>query len=153
MHGNERHECKQCSYVGKIPRSLKLHIRSVHEGVRFLCPECGHESRRKWDLQDHVRRVHKKELDQSYMNIEPEISTYECNECGKGFATMQNLTVHTEVHSKQRIQCDQCDKSYTNAGNLHTHKKKEHEGIKYDCLGCGKQFKQKCKLTKHVCRY
>ena len=47
------------------------------------------------------------------------------------------------------FQCDQCPKKYSHRPGLYTHKKHEHDGVKYFCDQCGKQFSRKVHLDGH----
>eukprot|EP00092_Neocalanus_flemingeri_P096495 GFUD01122841.1.p1 GENE.GFUD01122841.1~~GFUD01122841.1.p1 ORF type:complete len:179 (-),score=34.04 GFUD01122841.1:214-711(-) len=111
------------------------------------------------ELEDHLgmgdgavyRCGVKQDMEMVRMGITGE-RPFVCSECGKGFATKQTLSIHSVVHSEERIACDQCEKSYTTPGGLYLHKKKVHEGVKYDCPRCGKQFTEKGHMTKHRCK-
>merc|ERR1719318_1698520 len=75
-----------------------------------------------------------------------------CKECGKGFKTSATLTMHSNVHTKQRIfVCDveYCEKSYTRRSDLRRHKEVVHDGSSHECPQCGMSFGQKNTLKQH----
>ena len=50
-----------------------------------------------------------------------------CRECGKQFASNQNLNIHTKaVHDLVKYPCDDCGLQFTNQSNQKSHKKKKH---------------------------
>ena len=55
-------------------------------------------------------------------------------------------------HTMFRYTCDQCDKEFTQTGDLSVHKKKEHEGKRWNCEveDCDKIFTDPSHLAKHT---
>ena len=50
-----------CKICGKClsKNTIRNHMRSVHENVRFTCSQCGKSYSKKADLQEHVKAIHK----------------------------------------------------------------------------------------------
>ena len=54
------------------------------------------------------------------------------------------------VHDGVKYPCDQCEKQFTQQSNLNKHILSPHEGIKYPCGQCTKQFTELGSLKKHM---
>ena len=70
-------QCEECTKVYRTKGALKLHIESVHRGVRFPCPHCPPDSvllSNRQALERHVRNVH-----------EVAVCRFKCDTCGKAF--------------------------------------------------------------------
>ena len=52
--------CEQCTYVSLSQTSLKLHVQTVHEGIRYPCDSCNYEATQKQNLERHKRNAHGK---------------------------------------------------------------------------------------------
>ena len=38
--------------------SLKTHVKSIHDGVKYSCEYCDYKATRKDNLQEHVKSIH-----------------------------------------------------------------------------------------------
>ena len=50
--------CNQCNHRATCKGNLKIHIRAIHEGVKFPCNYCGYRTTQKESLQKHLRAIH-----------------------------------------------------------------------------------------------
>jgi len=157
--GEKLYRCTECGKKYASMTGFSRHMKRHGEGKPYKCTFCGNRFDSEKDMEHHLgmgdRNVYRCRAKQDKEMVMRGMSgemKHVCQECGKGFSTKQNLAVHAVVHSEKKIQCDKCDKCYSNSGGLYIHKKKVHEGIKYDCQECGKQFTEKGHRTKHVCR-
>ena len=59
-HSNARENfpCELCDKQFSYRRSLKQHIRSAHEGIKFHCENCGYEATTKQNLLSHIQNIH-----------------------------------------------------------------------------------------------
>ena len=64
----------------------------------------------------------------------------ECSRCNKHFSTQQSLKSHLQFHTGQfTAYCDLCRRGFTRSGHYKEHMR-SHEGLKYNCEYCSKQF-------------
>ena len=59
---NEHLECDKCSKEFKTKSGLKLHVESVHKGLRFPCEICKKEFCSKYEVVRHQRNIHSKQI-------------------------------------------------------------------------------------------
>ena len=80
---DEKYSCEYCEYKAKENRSLKLHIKTKHEGLTYHCEMCDYEAAyssqvksHKLDKHDGVEYLqkmwledkHKNEINQTWRN-------------------------------------------------------------------------------------
>ena len=53
------------------------------------------------------------------------------------------------VHEGIKYPCGQCGKQFSRKGDVATHQKAIHEGVKYPCGQCDKEFSSKTSLARH----
>ena len=53
IHEGVKQACDQCDYKGNSQKSLKLHIKSRHDGIMFTCKYC----QRKFTLQHTLKNM------------------------------------------------------------------------------------------------
>ena len=44
---------------GTSPAHLKIHIESIHQGIRYHCEQCNFKTAQKGYLKIHIKMVHK----------------------------------------------------------------------------------------------
>ncbi|XP_063853163.1 zinc finger protein 418-like [Scylla paramamosain] len=87
-------------------------------------------------------------------------SKFECQQCDKTFVSRHGLKYHTLTHSGVRnyecddgvrnYECDECGKRFTTISRLNQHAFR-HTGVReFECDVCGKCFKTKGDIAKHV---
>ena len=55
--------------------------------------------------------------------------------------TRSHLATHIQcVHEGKKYQCEVCNKEYTENMSLRRHKKSVHEGKKYQCKVCDRKY-------------
>ena len=50
--------CDQCDYTSMYPSNLSQHIKSKHEGVRYLCDQCDYAGTTSSALKQHKQSKH-----------------------------------------------------------------------------------------------
>ncbi|KAG5680922.1 hypothetical protein PVAND_010398 [Polypedilum vanderplanki] len=76
-----------------------------------------------------------------------------CQQCGKGFKTMNCLRNHKRTHLPERVyfKCDQCDKKYTQKVQLKKHIEIVHMNRRdFKCETCNASFGTKSVLKMHM---
>ncbi|XP_063819168.1 zinc finger protein 383-like [Pseudophryne corroboree] len=78
-------------------------------------------------------------------------NSLECNDCGKCFTLIGNLSRHRKIHTRRGIwPCSECGKVYTSNAQLVTHLMC-HTGEKpFLCPECGKSFHYRPGLVMHM---
>ena len=116
----------------------RMHVRTVHEGLRFPCDMCSYSATRPDKLKLHRERKH---LNPSPRKVRK--SKYEegqehfCDKCDYKSDKIKNLQAHmVRVHSEQMFHCDQCEYVGSFKLNLKHHQERMHSGKIIMCDKC-----------------
>eukprot|EP00088_Acartia_fossae_P000226 TRINITY_DN10086_c0_g1_i1.p1 TRINITY_DN10086_c0_g1~~TRINITY_DN10086_c0_g1_i1.p1 ORF type:complete len:457 (+),score=54.74 TRINITY_DN10086_c0_g1_i1:43-1413(+) len=118
----ERLQCHLCEKTLCSANALKVHIESVHEGIkRYPCSMCPTSFVYEAYLKQHIQVVHE--------NYRPPEAT--CPDCGKQFKFISNMTRHRRItHQGENIQrrhfCQICKAMFMKVSLLHKHIREEH---------------------------
>ena len=106
--------CDQCEYSTDRPAKLKIHVDTVHLGLKpHKCTECDEAFGVKSHLTSHIKSVHE--------------NAFVCPTCNKAFGQKVNLERHiSSVHEGIRHKCDLCDETLSSKSNLWNHMKNVH---------------------------
>ncbi|XP_052358513.1 zinc finger protein 572-like [Oncorhynchus keta] len=77
-------------------------------------------------------------------------TTHRCRDCGEMFAMKADLQRHVTLFKKRPSECRFCKRNYTSTCKLKAHIRLCHSGKPYTCPVCGKTFKLKGNLSKHM---
>ena len=146
----EKETCKLCPESGKVLKtgSLKFHLNSVHYGTKKNCPHCAKELPSERSLKDHIKKVHEKIpcaqcgglYGSSVMgrhiraaHTANDEKKFKCDVCGKGFAFRQNFEEHKNVHTGEKpFKCKFCSACFASKGT-HAMHQKGHLGHRRNC--------------------
>ena len=117
-------KCDMCDFTTKRMQHLKIHIDSIHNGIKHKCDICLLDYSSKANLLIHKNTQH--------LGVR-----YSCDKCDQIFKQNCQLKSHKMIHedennqSKQsdsvfRIDCTFCNKQYKTIRCLELHVKKQH---------------------------
>ena len=119
---------------------------------QYKCPVCMQRFRRPGTLDVHKRALHPWTIREDGTVMEgPGVLPFKCEECGKRFATKEQIFSHKKLHTgAQVLSCGKCGKRMLvrRTGSKHS---KVHESNypPFDCV-CGKRFKSTEALQDHL---
>ena len=122
MHKMKVHKGKnvECPYCGKMfyKRSLKEHIRNIHETGEFPCDQCDKIFPSKNYLTSHKIQRHPV--------VEKE-KTFHCDFCDGKFISAALLQSHVNFsHTIEPVKCEICGNTYDNQLKLRCHIDRVH---------------------------
>jgi len=135
---NGKFPCDQCNKHFATKQGLKVHIQSIHEGVKYACNQCDKQFIQPVHLATHIQSKH-------------EGVKYPCNQCNYQATLHGSLITHLKSkHEGVKYPCNQCDYQAAAQSNLISHIKSKHEGVKYPCNQCEHQASTQTRLRTHI---
>lgn len=161
-------KCELCSKEFKAKIYLSRHINLIHNDSiqMYSCEHCDGQFRSKGNLKSHTILKHTNDYN------------YTCHKCNNKFKLKDHYLTHMKNHETGPCVCDACGNVYTNWKSLRQHKNQMHtvkvknfecnickkrfvseknldshskgHKIKYVCEHCGRQFKIRDYLIKHL---
>ena len=106
--------CDQCEKSYDSPTKLKMHIDSVHLGIRHKCTLCDEDFSQKGHLNRHIKGAHE--------------NAFVCKDCNEEFASNHGLKAHVaSTHEGIRHKCNFCDKTFARTYDVTRHVKSQHQ--------------------------
>ena len=149
-----------CSFCGKYfngmhgKKSLKIHIKHVHERVRLQCDFCSKNYVDTSGLKYHMKKEHPNEnLAYNYRRrCKNENVVNTKSESKIEIDSSENI--NDDTNDPKKYKCNDCDKEFPGSDTLIFHVLTVHEGRKNQlgkyCEFCGKSFSQSAHLKRHV---
>lgn len=130
LGGQDKHSCRQCSYIGKDSWHLRRHVADVHDLIKpFKCVHCDYGTSRRHRFLGHMRnhgQLHctycsftTTDLDSYMYHLKGclrqhclTVTSFNCDYCTHAFQTASDLNDHLlYVHGITVFSCEVC--SYT----------------------------------------
>ena len=137
IHEGIKYPCDQCDYKATQRSSLNTHKQSIHEGITYACEKCDYKAKTKTKLKIHMRGVH-------------EGQRHPCNLCSFSATAINKVKLHQlTIHDGLRFPCNLCDYKSIEPHKVKMHISKEHDGLRFACENCDHQAKDKKQLKRH----
>lgn len=137
--GNEKkYKCLLCEKLFKTKRTLKRHMKNIHEKRKYVCAICSKPFRKNQHLKSH---------EYEHTGIKPFLCHHEG--CDKRFFVPSKLKRHMKIHLGYKCDVDNCDAVFNTWTLLVQHRKTSHP-LSYTCDTCKKKFKSRYNLQVHL---
>ena len=135
-------KCTHCDKTFSFLSDMKIHVKAVHEGVKYSCDQCEFQCGYKSFLRKHIKRVH-------------ELYRDKCSQCDEAFDDSSALKDHIQViHDGLLFNCDICDHQFKRKKERNRHKKIQHENVEEEnravCSTCNIFFASQVSLKRHM---
>ena len=142
-HLKDRFPCEQCGQTYSSKGALKLHINSIHSGLKELVyckiENCSFSCFRNQWMKVHENQVH---------NLGSKLS---CEQCDYQTGNKQAFKNHLRIqHSDFKYECESCDYKCRDSDRLKDHKRIVHENILIPCELCDYKATKKSNLRDHM---
>ncbi|KAM5140635.1 uncharacterized protein ACMZJ9_014520, partial [Mantella aurantiaca] len=129
--------CLECGKYYRHNTALVIH-RRTHTGEKpYGCGVCGRRFNARSSLVTHGK------IHAANKACPP------CPECGKTFASPDDLLRHRQLCRSRGYACDDCGKRFRAEAELAAHRLIHPTEELYLCSGCGRDFTQYSKLLRH----
>ncbi len=99
VKSKEDFRCGKCSRIFKFKKSLKDHIQSVHEGIRYKCDYCPGKFTTLHEARRHEDKTHKKK---------GKPAAHKCKICGIHLLSSRSVNIHmSRLHKRTQSECPQ----------------------------------------------
>ena len=133
----ERLVCPACGQHFLGANRLKKHML-CHDQARLECPKCPGKTFAKSTFVNHMREVHR---------VGKHISCSRLN-CNVKFRKKGDMVRHIAiVHDNKKELCTECGDSFK---NLKYHQTTVHQGLRYKCKDCDKEYRTQKMLKQHA---
>lgn len=135
-----KYPCKFCNRMFYSDGNLQRHIDKMHSygyDGPMKCSYCSYACSHGHELNSHLEIMHK----------------FKCDTCQKTFSSFSGLKNHNRtMHGAEDLlhKCSICGKCFENVSRLELHERSHSDHRQFKCQHCGKDYKYKCTLQKHL---
>ena len=159
----------ECPICGKSVKKLDLHMELHENSDKYFCTICQKNLKSTYESKRHEflhsiqgKKCPRCDLIYNFTTVaayyahqqkhDNSFSQVVCEVCGKMFAGMQKLKLHSRVHkyADRTYACPICDKIFRSSSGFLHHKNVEHLGKKTVCEICGKELSSLQSLKVHM---
>lgn len=139
-----RVSCHICHRTLKNKYFLKTHLKIHAPEMDFKCPHCNYKNNNLFYMKIHINR-HTKQ------------PSYQCEICEERFYEKQILQTHIQAKHGRGFECSLCQRPYGTKRRLKEHEKLHDPNYvqmnKHQCDECGKTYKYRAQLKKHIMKH
>ena len=159
LNMRESFSCEICGKVYTSRSAVTLHMKSVHEKIRYSCDVEGCDyvcasgkfiSYFPSSVEVHICFISGQQLKNHKLHTHEGV-VFTCDRCGKTFATKSRMKKHVNtIHSDVMLMCEKCDYKTKCKIRLKEHTQAEHEGKKVCCPQCDFKTTWRKNLKAHI---
>lgn len=160
-HRDEAHpivlECQKCEEKFSSREALIEHRKEAHPQKQHMCVFCERLFAKESTLKAHQAlhlenpdSVVKQEVEEDEENIEGDVETkFVCEKCDRSFSSKLSFRKHNMIsHGERLFACSICNIVLQSRKELVKHKESHKE--KLVCEQCGRQYRHKRDLLRHI---
>ncbi|XP_052758385.1 PR domain zinc finger protein 5-like isoform X2 [Galleria mellonella] len=161
VHNNIRiYVCEEsnCSKSYTSRSHLDRHINNVHKSpekdMLYSCPTCFKNYANRQNLKRHIKIHHKLKVPftcdvcKAEFRKKNQLSAHICDVCSKDFVSLYEKKKHLRHH--KTYNCNECQMRFNTWSKYQKHKKTDHANKEFICHDCGRSFKQRSHIVRHV---
>ncbi|XP_055713760.1 zinc finger protein 708-like [Phlebotomus papatasi] len=135
--------CEECSKVYCSAASLRIHVDTIHLGMKVLkvkCPHCQMGFKEHSHRTAHIYKYHLKK------------PLFSCVHCQKDFYHKSHFNNHNKVHHsfEKLYHCSICSKAFALDSRRKMHEALHSDERRFMCSTCSKSFKLRNHLIRHM---
>ena len=149
--GTKLIQCKICKMKFHYRSHLRKHLSSKGDSESTLCSQCGESFDNRCELKVH-KKVHCKDYKKFAKKTPKKLSgPQKCTLCDLIFESFNKKHLHMfHVHDQGAAFCDICGHKCWGNSHLRKHVEVHNESLSFECQHCGKGFKSKRNLERHI---
>ncbi|XP_059061979.1 zinc finger protein 501-like isoform X2 [Achroia grisella] len=161
VHNNIRiYVCEEsnCSKSYTSRSHLDRHINNVHKNpekdMLYSCPTCFKSYANRQNLKRHIKIHHKLKVPftcdvcKAEFKKKNQLSAHMCDVCSKEFVSLYEKKKHSRRH--KTYECTKCHVQFDTWSKYQKHNKIDHATKEFICNECGRSFKQRGHIVRHV---
>ena len=148
--GTKLFQCETCKAKFHYRTQLRKHLSYKGDSDSTLCSNCGESFNNKCELKVH-KKIHSKEKKYYNPNDPKYKAPKKCFYCDLVCETPSKAMKHMwRAHDHMAIFCDICGHKACGKSDLARHLDSHNEGLQSECEQCGKMFKGRYNVERHI---